>query len=181
MLKKIAALRGHQIVCGYGRIGKTVCRTLAKRGVQFVVIERNEELVELATEDGHLALRGDATSDSSLSDAGIDHAAGLLAVTNSDTENLVITIAAHEHSEELPIISRAEGEEAVARMKPSRCVARHLANSGWWAIDRDRGDRSSTRDAGRCGGAGRPERPSGRVARQRGRSLRWEDDPQDRR
>jgi len=37
--KKIDALKGHYIICGFGRIGSMICRELAANGVRFVVVE----------------------------------------------------------------------------------------------------------------------------------------------
>ena len=39
MLKKIANLENHTIICGFGRMGKIICQELAKADVPFVVVD----------------------------------------------------------------------------------------------------------------------------------------------
>ena len=62
MAEQVDALRGHIILCGYGRVGSTVARELAHAGERFVVIDVNQASLDLAAADGHLIVHGDATS-----------------------------------------------------------------------------------------------------------------------
>jgi len=108
MRKDIAELKGHYVVCGYGRIGGTICRELEEARIPFVVIEKDDALVEQAEAEGYRVLKGDATSDAVLKDAGIDRAAGVIAVLNSDAHNLFISLAAREMNPTIKIIARGE-------------------------------------------------------------------------
>jgi voltage-gated potassium channel len=108
MKKGIAELKGHYVVCGYGRIGGTICAELQQAGIPFVIIEKDEGLVEQAEAEGHRVLKGDATSDAVLKEAGIDRAAGAIAVLNSDAHNLFISLAAREMNPTIKIIARGE-------------------------------------------------------------------------
>jgi voltage-gated potassium channel len=110
MRKDITGLRKHYVVCGYGRIGSTICSELGKAGIDFVIIEKDAALVEQAETEGYRILRGDATSDAVLKEAGIERAAGAIAVLNSDAHNLFISLAAREMNPTIKIIAR--GEEA---------------------------------------------------------------------
>jgi voltage-gated potassium channel len=66
MEKRIADLRRHVIVCGYGRVGQYVCDEFSRRGVPFVVLDRDpQRLADLTLPHGH-ALLGDATTDKRL-------------------------------------------------------------------------------------------------------------------
>lgn len=56
MKKEIKTLRDHYIVCGYGRIGSVICTELAGAAVPFVIIEKEEILVDQADAAGHKAL-----------------------------------------------------------------------------------------------------------------------------
>jgi len=47
MEKKASELKGHTIVCGYGRMGEIICKRLKEDGVKFVVIEKRESLIQL--------------------------------------------------------------------------------------------------------------------------------------
>ncbi|MBN2100133.1 MAG: potassium channel family protein, partial [Dehalococcoidia bacterium] len=71
MKQDISRLKDHIIVCGYGQVGKEVAITLSEEKMPFVVVDNNEEAVKRATEDGYLSLRGNATADEVLGEAGI--------------------------------------------------------------------------------------------------------------
>jgi voltage-gated potassium channel len=107
--KKIRGLRNHYIVCGYGRIGAVICKELKNEGASFIVIEKEQMVAELSGHD-ILFLRGDATKDEFLKEAGIEHAKGLISVLPTDAENLYVVLTARVLNPELKIVARA-GEE----------------------------------------------------------------------
>jgi voltage-gated potassium channel len=109
--KKIRELKDHYIVCGYGRMGKIVCRELQTEGVKFVVIERAPDILE--GKEDVLVLKGDATRDSILKEAGVDRARGLISVLPTDAENLFVVLSARGLNPNLLIVARAveEGSE----------------------------------------------------------------------
>lgn len=106
--KKIKEMNEHFIVCGYGRMGKIICRELKDKDVEFVVIERKAEMFP----DKHniLVLSGDATKDEILLEAGIEKAKGLITVLPTDAENLFVVLSARGLNAKLLIVARA-GEE----------------------------------------------------------------------
>jgi voltage-gated potassium channel len=112
----LAELRDHIIVCGYGRMGKLVCREFSSQEVPFVVVERAAEPLEHFKMPYGLPLHGDATSDEILKTAGIDRARALVAVLPSDADNLYITMSARLLNERLFIVARAEDERAEQKL-----------------------------------------------------------------
>ncbi|MGH2817279.1 MAG: NAD-binding protein [Actinomycetota bacterium] len=42
MQRRVGALRDHVIVCGYGRVGRTVAETLAQERWPFLIVDRSE-------------------------------------------------------------------------------------------------------------------------------------------
>src|SRR5205085_4082753 len=74
MDSKIAALRNHYVICGFGRVGSQIVEDFATARAPFVVIDQNEQNVQSCIERGYLALQGDATSDEVLRKAMIEHA-----------------------------------------------------------------------------------------------------------
>jgi len=46
MERDLAGLEHHFIVCGYGRMGQRVCHEFSLQGIPFVVLERNQHLLE---------------------------------------------------------------------------------------------------------------------------------------
>ncbi len=113
MKRKIADLTKHYIICGYGRIGQTVCASLAQRQIPFVVVENKDREVSLAEEQGYYVVRGDATLDAVLLEAGIERALGVVCVIGfSDANNLFIALSARELNPRIFIISRGEASGA---------------------------------------------------------------------
>lgn len=96
MQNSIAALRRHYIICGIGRVGTNVAHELQVTGRPYVVIESNKEAIERYLEryPDVLWIHADSSEDSALTDAGIEHCAGVFAVTGDDSKNLVITLSA---------------------------------------------------------------------------------------
>lgn len=107
--KRIKELKDHYIVCGYGRMGSVICKELKDKGARFVVVER-EPVASESVDSDILFVRGDATKDEVLKEAGIERAKGLISVLPTDAENLYVVLSAKVLSPELHIVARA-GEE----------------------------------------------------------------------
>lgn len=108
--KMIESLRGHYIVCGFGRVGRGAAAELMKNGEKVVVVDREEKRLEAARKQGCLALPGDATSDDSLREAGIERAAGLVAALSTDADNLFVVMSAKALNGGLRVAARASDE-----------------------------------------------------------------------
>lgn len=115
--KKISSLRGHYIICGYGRIGSNICHELKERPVPFVVVEHDQKRCEQLSRDEVLFVEGDATQDETLLKAGIQHARGLVTAVTSDTANVYITLTARGLNPDLFILSRASEEGAEKKLR----------------------------------------------------------------
>jgi voltage-gated potassium channel len=111
MLRDIDRLSGHYIICGAGRVGLSSARELARRPAPFVVIESDHSRLE-GFEKEWLVLEGDATKESTLLQARIDTATGLVAATTTDATNLYIVLTARGLNPKLKIIARASEETA---------------------------------------------------------------------
>lgn len=117
MKRDIAHCRGHIVVCGYGRVGKIICREVRRGGLECVVIEPGDEAAAEAIEDGRLVVHGDASEDKTLLEAGVTRARGIICAVSSDAENMFITVSARELNPEITIISRAESESAAQKLR----------------------------------------------------------------
>ena len=106
--KKIKELKNHYIVCGYGRMGKIICRELKDKHIKFVVIEKQSRPRDERGDT--LIVEGDATMDEILREVGIERAKGLISVLPTDAENLFVVLSARELNPNLFIVARA-GEE----------------------------------------------------------------------
>ena len=127
--KKIAELRDHYIICGYGRIGSLVCRELKEYDMDFVVIENKEEQLERMQDDRVLFLYQDATVESTLLAAGIMRAKAIVTAVGSDADNVFITLTAKGLRPDVFILARASEEKnevKLMRAGASRVVSPYL-------------------------------------------------------
>lgn len=106
--KQISRLKNHYIVCGYGRIGRVLCRYLVQKYLDVVVIEKNLDRIPIIDEDGVLYIIGDATEEATMIRAGIDRAKGLLTVLATDAANVFLVLTARQHNPDVFIVARAE-------------------------------------------------------------------------
>ena len=113
----IERLRNHYIICGYGRVGRRVGDELRGAGRPYVVLDFNPDVLEEARERQDYVIEGNGTRDEDLIAAGIEHAHGLVAASDSDVDNLYITISARALNPELLIVARASEEHAADKMR----------------------------------------------------------------
>ena len=116
MERNLAALSNHLIVCGFGRMGRFVCREFSQRGLPFVVIDRKAEALDGFAVPNGIPVVGDATNDEVLKRAGVERARALVTVAASDADNLYITMSARLLNEKLYIVARAEGDQAEQKL-----------------------------------------------------------------
>jgi voltage-gated potassium channel len=112
MEREIGRLNGHFIICGMGRVGRSVARELARKPVPFVIIDNAEAKRQRFSTESWLVLAGDATQEQTLNDAQIERAAGLIAATTTDATNLYIILTARGLNPHLKIIARASEDGA---------------------------------------------------------------------
>jgi voltage-gated potassium channel len=108
MERTIAAMSGHYIVCGIGRVGSYIADELIKTARPFVVIDVNEQMVDAHCErTGHqIFLMGDASDDDVLLSAGVERCRGVFAVSGDDSKNLVISLSARQLNPSVRIVAR---------------------------------------------------------------------------
>ncbi len=110
MQKHIDTLREHTIVCGYGRMGRIIAEELHKAGKPLVVVEAEASKSDDLETSGLLVIKGDATAEATLQQAGVERAQALVATLGSDADNLFLTLTARGMNQQLEIIARAENE-----------------------------------------------------------------------
>lgn len=112
MEREIGAMRGHMILCGWGRVGRAIARRSAP-GTNLVVVDADPE--RIASVDGPFVL-GNATEEEVLRAAGIDRARVLVTALNADADNLYVTLTARSTQPDLFIVSRSASEAAVDKL-----------------------------------------------------------------
>jgi voltage-gated potassium channel len=117
MESRLEKLHDHLVVCGFGRMGRLVAEEFSAAGLDFVVIDRNEEVLEGFALRGGIPLVGEATADDVLRGAGVGRARALVTAAASDADNLFITLSARLLNEKLFIVARAESEGAEVKLR----------------------------------------------------------------
>jgi voltage-gated potassium channel len=116
MERELAKLANHYIICGAGRVGRTVTRQLLARGQTCVIIEKDPARARWAEEEKIPVIIGNASSEENLRKARIEQARGFVAAVSSDAENLYIVLTARGFRSDLKIIARASEEEATSKL-----------------------------------------------------------------
>jgi voltage-gated potassium channel len=110
-------LSNHYIVCGAGRVGRSVIYELKRGGAQVLLVDNDAKRAEWGIQEGIPTLVADATQDETLRQARIAHAKGLVAAIASDAENVYVTLSAHVLNPKLLISARASDEQAEAKLR----------------------------------------------------------------
>jgi len=115
--KKIEQLEGHTIICGFGRNGNQAMLKLQNYKQEFVIVEKDEEIINKADQKGLFNVQGDATTDEILKRAGIERASNLITALPSDADNLFVVLTARQLNRNCKIISRASNETSYDKLK----------------------------------------------------------------
>jgi voltage-gated potassium channel len=112
MEREIDRLNAHYIICGMGRVGRSVARELERKPVPFVFVEHTDAKRQRYASENWLVIAGDATQEQTLRQAQIERARGLIAATTTDATNLYIVLTARGLNPHLKIIARASEDSA---------------------------------------------------------------------
>ncbi len=117
MNKRIEGMKGHYIVCGFGRIGRQVAGELAEAKKPFVIVDSDTERCARLMENNIPYVEGDATLDDVLIEAGIARARGLVGALNADADNVMAVVSARGLNPSLHIVARAALPEAENKLR----------------------------------------------------------------
>lgn len=136
-LKKIQKMENHTIVCGYGRNGQQAAQKLIDFHQGFIVIDKDQELLEQSVLKVEQFIVGNANEDEVLLQAGIEKASNLITALPNDADNLFIVLSARQLNKNLRIISRATEEASYKKLKlagadnvilPDKIGGQHMAS-----------------------------------------------------
>lgn len=96
--------RGHWVLLGYGSFGRRLAQRIAQEGLPVTVIDLQPAPPE-ATDDVRW-VQGDGTGAIALRRAGIEQAAGIIAATANDVNNLSAAVTARQLNPEAFVIVR---------------------------------------------------------------------------
>ncbi|MBK8825673.1 MAG: potassium channel protein [Saprospiraceae bacterium] len=137
MQQKINKLKGHIIVCGYGRNGTQAANKLKTYNRPFVIVEQNRQVLDQLNEEDLLYIEGNGTEDEVLMKAGISNASFLITTLPSDADNVFITLTARQLNPNIVVYSRASEESSFKKLKiagaqsvimPDKIGGEHIAS-----------------------------------------------------
>jgi voltage-gated potassium channel len=114
--RAIERLNDHYIIAGYGRVGQRIAEEFRHEGVPYVVVDFHPEAIEAAQEHGDHFVEGNATEDDDLQAAGLGRARGLVVASDSDVDNLYITLSARAARPDLLIVARASDQDVAKKL-----------------------------------------------------------------
>ncbi len=117
MERRRERLGGHQIVCGFGRVGRQIAEELKRDGQPVVVVDLSPVALEAAARAGLQTADGNATEDETLVAAGIERAAGLITAVATDADNVFVTLSARALRPSMPIVARANHDDAIPKLR----------------------------------------------------------------
>ncbi|HSE15553.1 MAG TPA: potassium channel protein [Pyrinomonadaceae bacterium] len=114
--RKMSKLRDHFIICGAGRVGTHLIRSLRAVDGVLLVIETDQRKCEALMDLGIHVLIRDATLEESLIEAGVEHASGLATCLPDDADNVYVVLTARDLNPGIHIVARAAEEQAESKL-----------------------------------------------------------------
>ncbi len=107
MEKRLAELKDHVVVCGFGKMGFQAAWELREAGVPFVIIEADSSKGRNPRFAGELILYGNAMDELVLERAGVRRAKGLITTLTTDADNVLVTLTVKQMRPDLPVVARS--------------------------------------------------------------------------
>jgi len=95
---------GRMVVVGYGDVGKSIVDELKRARAEFVVVDRNEDVLK---DKGFDYVVGDGSNEEILKRAGAESASTIIIALNIDTDAIFATLVARTLNPDAIILTRA--------------------------------------------------------------------------
>jgi voltage-gated potassium channel len=106
------------IICGYGQMTKMFLRQEKELKDDYVIIDNDPHKVKQAIKDGYKAINEDASRHDVISKFNLEYRnITILSLTNSDIENVYITLNAKSLSRKIRVIARASDESIKRKLE----------------------------------------------------------------
>ncbi len=113
-------VKDHIVICGYGATGQAAAADLFRRGVErrdLVVVDISPAALDAAGRDDLVAIRGDATQNAVLEQAGVARAAAVIVTPNRDDTAVLITLSIRELSDDVHIVAGGREQENLSLLR----------------------------------------------------------------
>ncbi|MDO8340728.1 MAG: cation:proton antiporter, partial [Candidatus Woesebacteria bacterium] len=118
--KEIIDFSDHIIICGYGRVGGWIGRALQDKGIKFVVIDYNQEIVNSCLKKGISAIYGDPVEKEVLQMANITSAKAIVIAIPDRLSHESIIAHVETLAPNVKIISRVHLDEDYEKFRSLR-------------------------------------------------------------
>ena len=120
-MSKFQRVVNHVVICGHTDVTESIVDELRERDVPFIIVEQRDDVYLMLQSTGVDVLHGDPTERHTLEQANLPNAAAVIAATDSDATNTLITITARDLRDgpdhgQFRIIARAEDEENIDKL-----------------------------------------------------------------
>ncbi len=123
------------LIIGGGTVGRALAERLEDRGENVVIVEKDEETIEVARNEGFGVHIGDGTDSDELRAAGIENTKIVVAATGDDDVNLLVSQLADSKFDVETVIARVNNPDNVDAFEDLgvRTVSSAMATA--WGID----------------------------------------------
>lgn len=115
-------LRDHVVIVGYGTKGRSAAQTLIGRGVpkgRIVIVDPSPKVVQSATDEGFVAVIGDATRNDVLLRAEAQSAKEIVIAAQRDDTAVLVTLTARQLNKRAHIVASVREEENAPLLRQS--------------------------------------------------------------
>jgi len=135
LAEKLDVIPMRVIIVGGGKVGRSLAERLEDRGENVVIVEKDEQIVERARNEGFTVEIGDGTDTEILRSSGAENARTMVAATGDDDANLLVSQLASSKFDIDHVIARANNPDNVEAFEDLgvRTISSAMATA--WAID----------------------------------------------
>ncbi|MBD0734575.1 Ion channel protein [Streptomyces sp. CBMA29] len=115
-------LRDHVVIVGYGTKGRSAAQTLIGRGIpqsRIVIVDPSPKVVQAATDEGYVAVVGDATRNDVLLRAEAQVAKEIVIAAQRDDTAVLVTLTARQLNKRAHIVASVREEENAPLLRQS--------------------------------------------------------------
>jgi len=114
ILKK---MKNHYVIAGGGRVGEEIAQKLKAEKKDYIIIEKDAEVVSKLRKQGFLAVRGDVSDEEVLKEHNITKAKALVLTLPETEKNIMVALTAKELHPDIYIYARADKPRCVSKLK----------------------------------------------------------------
>jgi CPA2 family monovalent cation:H+ antiporter-2 len=111
------SLKGHVILCGFGRSGQYLARFLKEENISFIAIDMDMNRVSDASNAGEHVMYGDASRAVVLKAAGIEKAKAVVITYADDRASSKVLNVIRDEYVDLPVIVRTSDDSSISELQ----------------------------------------------------------------